>query len=82
MHFLSGELFCLESRNLYWQSFCSLIHKSRLMYVIEFVNRLTETGNGLSLLAALVITGLFGLQYKKLSELQEREEMLQNFLND
>ena len=52
------------------------------MYVLEFVNRLTDTGNGISLLAALVITALFGLQYKKLAELQEREEMLQNFLSD
>jgi hypothetical protein len=52
------------------------------MDFIEIANRLTETGNGISLLAALVITCLFGLQYKKLSELQEREEMLQNFLND
>lgn len=52
------------------------------MYFIEFVNRLTDTGNGISLLAALVVTGLFGLQYKKLAELQEREEMLQNFLNE
>ena len=52
------------------------------MYFIEIINRLPVSENGLSLLAALFITGLFGLQYKKLSGQQKREEMLQNFLND
>lgn len=52
------------------------------MYFIEIINRLTDTGNGISLLAGLVVSGLFGYQYKKLSEQQKKEEILQNFLND
>lgn len=52
------------------------------MYFIEIIDRLTVTDSGISLLAALVITGLFGFHYRKLSEQQKREEMLQNFLKD
>ena len=52
------------------------------MYFIEIINTLPVKDDSLSLLAALVITGLFGLQYRKLSVQQKREEMLQNFLKD
>ncbi len=52
------------------------------MYFIEIINTLTLTDNGLSLVAALVITGFFGAQYRKLSLQQKREEMLQKFLKD
>jgi hypothetical protein len=52
------------------------------MYFIEIINRLPLSENGISLIAALLITGLFGVQYKKLSDQQKREDMLQNFLED
>jgi hypothetical protein len=52
------------------------------MYFIEIINTLPLKDDGLSLLAALLITGLFGLQYRKLSLQQKREEMLQQFLKE
>ena len=52
------------------------------MYFIEILNRIPFTESGMSLIAALIITGLFGMQYKKLSDEQKRQEMLQNFLKD
>ncbi len=52
------------------------------MYFLEFLYRLLDSDNGISLLAALAITVIFGLQYKKLSDQQKREEMIQKFLSD
>ena len=52
------------------------------MYFIEIINQLPLTDNAMSLLAALVITGLFGVQYKKLSAEEKRAKKMQKFLND
>jgi hypothetical protein len=64
------------------KAFVLIKYNPIVMYFIEIIDRLTVTDSGISLLAALVITGFFGFQYRKLSEQQKREEMLQNFLKD
>lgn len=52
------------------------------MYLIEIANNLASRVQEIAFGLSIIISGLFLLEYKKFTEEQERNEMIERFLND
>lgn len=52
------------------------------MYIMETATHLAANVQEIALGLSIIITGMFLLEYRKLAEQQNREQMIDRFLND
>ena len=52
------------------------------MYLLEVANDLTARIQEIAFGLSIIISGLFLLEYKRYTEEQERNEMIERFLNE
>jgi hypothetical protein len=52
------------------------------MYLLETAYEVTERVQEIAFGLSIIISGLFLLEYKRYTEEQERQDMIDNFLNE